>query len=889
MSVIFDRPTSSDLPSITPMGLLQPHPTTTSRSISEPSELEQFACLRRRPLPAQAEPSFFDFEERGSLDHSELNGPSSPRNKPPWSSAVSSPRRARPVSSCQALRHAVSNLNRLDDFYCEKIGAGFFSEVFKVTHRTTNEVMVLKMNLLASNRKNMLHEVQLMNRLSHPNILRFIGVCVHGGQLHALTEYIKGGSLEQLILSDEEIPWSLRMKIACDTAKGMRYFHSKGLFHRDLTSKNVLIQRDDETDDLTAVVGDFGLATKIPDARYSYRLPTVGSPYWMSPECLKGKWYDERSDVFSFGIVLCELIARIEADPDILPRTENFGLDYIAFSELCPDCPPDFLQLAFSCCHMDPNSRPTFEELVPQLEQMIRQHNSGRSVDAPTSDVAASDADIQSGCLSSGSDVTNCCHSPEEPKEAQPSSKFDHDVYLVPGSSPSEKARCHYLQGRAAKEKPSKGDSDETGKVDESSQQSNVASLLLTPKHVGEAMSAGDPYYRPNCKAQNPFATLKRFKNGRKILDTARGGLFSSCCELAWPLRLSGKGGNNSEQTDEADKRNRQQNLCRTASRSLPSSPASPRRHPGVSSLVTSPATPTESQETPKSASAENHRHSDEASPPSPVSVPAETAGSRRKDHLAVRSYRGKSQDDSVLGKLRYSPLMPLKRRGSSESGFFSVGDVERMSSSDLSPEFTLSLDDGSFASRSRIGSCSISDPEDLDSLSLRFNRSFSSWTVFNRSSSVYTDSSEDLTSLGGEGSEDRNSSLVRRLEYGEKDIGKIVDYFECYIRGGGVTSESKDKACMGRGVQCTTNSGLKARIRQFQNLRHEEKLGRDKLLASQLTERLTEAAGLEKQSAVTAAPSSTIAKKHVPHRLKVCEGAVQSKLSLFDKKVNQN
>ncbi|XP_053788770.1 dual specificity testis-specific protein kinase 1 [Vidua chalybeata] len=285
--------------------------------------------------------------------------------------------RLRP-SSYRALRSAVSTLARIDDFYCEKIGAGFFSEVFKVRHRQSGQIMVLKMNKLTSNRGNMLREVQLMNRLSHPNILRFMGVCVHQGQLHALTEYINGGNLEQLLDSPVPLSWSMRVKLALDIAHGLHYLHSKGIFHRDLTSKNCLVRC--EASGYTAVVGDFGLAEKIPtysEGSEKEPLAVVGSPYWMAPEVLRGEIYNEKADVFAYGIILCETIARVPADPDYLPRTEDFGLDVTTFRTMVGiDCPAAFLQLAFHCCSMEPTSRPSFLEITQCLESIL-QHQLG--------------------------------------------------------------------------------------------------------------------------------------------------------------------------------------------------------------------------------------------------------------------------------------------------------------------------------------------------------------------------------------------------------------------------------------------------------------------------------------------------------------------------------
>ncbi|KFP83812.1 Dual specificity testis-specific protein kinase 1, partial [Apaloderma vittatum] len=243
----------------------------------------------------------------------------------------------------------------------------------QVRHRQSGQIMVLKMNKLTSNRSNMLREVQLMNRLSHPNILREGGavmqwpVCSH--------QYINGGNLEQLLDSPVPLSWSVRVKLALDIACGLHYLHSKGIFHRDLTSKNCLVRCEDNG--YTAVVGDFGLAEKIPmysEDSEKEPLAVVGSPYWMAPEVLRGEIYDEKADVFSYGIVLCETIARIPADPDYLPRTEDFGLDIINFSTMVEiDCPVSFLQLAFHCCSMDPASRPSFLEITLCLESILHQ------------------------------------------------------------------------------------------------------------------------------------------------------------------------------------------------------------------------------------------------------------------------------------------------------------------------------------------------------------------------------------------------------------------------------------------------------------------------------------------------------------------------------------
>lgn len=274
------------------------------------------------------------------------------------------------------------------------LGKGFFGQVYLVTHRETGEVMVLKElhRLDEEAQRNFLKEVAVLRSLHHDNVLRFIGVLYRDKRLHLVTEYVSGGSLRALLHdSSEPLPWEQRVGLARDIAAGMCYLHSMNIIHRDLNSHNCLVKED-----RTAVVADFGLARIMSDQpgqpsggrRYApgnakrspvaagvpkkqerkKRYTVVGNPYWMAPEMMTGKKYDEKVDIFSFGIVLCEIIGRVQADPDYLPRSNDFGLNTVVFKEkFCGSCPEPFYLIAFLCCDIDPEKRPSFELLQKWL------------------------------------------------------------------------------------------------------------------------------------------------------------------------------------------------------------------------------------------------------------------------------------------------------------------------------------------------------------------------------------------------------------------------------------------------------------------------------------------------------------------------------------------
>jgi tRNA A-37 threonylcarbamoyl transferase component Bud32 len=252
-----------------------------------------------------------------------------------------------------------------------------------------------------------LKEIILMAVLYHPRVVEFIGVAWENlRHLSAVTEFMDNGDLREVLhgykLRGERLSWeSHKATIALHIAEGLAYLHGlkPKVIHRDLKSKNVLLNMY-----LEAKLSDFGIS------RMRYLVEThmtagVGTSFWIAPEVLLGRDYDEAADIFSFGVVLSEI------DTDDYPywndeNTSNRGriqeaeiLSLVAEGKMRPtfsdDCPKAILDLADCCLQKDPEDRPTAAEIVVILEHMI--HASERS-----------SSSLQSGVWSvTSSDVEN--------------------------------------------------------------------------------------------------------------------------------------------------------------------------------------------------------------------------------------------------------------------------------------------------------------------------------------------------------------------------------------------------------------------------------------------------------------------------------------------------
>ena len=155
----------------------------------------------------------------------------------------------------------------------------------------------------AESRQRFEREARAAARLQHPNIVTVFELGEDRGVPYIAMELLPGTDLEALLRSGEEIPLAEKLDVVAQVCRGLAYAHERGIVHRDIKPNNVRL-----LDDGTAKIMDFGIA-KYGDAHLTKTGMMVGTVHYMSPEQVRGKPLDGRSDVFSLGVILYELLA----------------------------------------------------------------------------------------------------------------------------------------------------------------------------------------------------------------------------------------------------------------------------------------------------------------------------------------------------------------------------------------------------------------------------------------------------------------------------------------------------------------------------------------------------------------------------------------------------
>ncbi|XP_036903366.1 mitogen-activated protein kinase kinase kinase 10 isoform X3 [Sturnira hondurensis] len=257
----------------------------------------------------------------------------------------------------------------------EIIGVGGFGKVYRALWR--GEEVAVKAARLDPERdpavtaEQVRQEARLFGALQHPNIIALRGACLSPPHLCLVMEYARGGALSR-VLAGRRVPPHVLVNWAVQVARGMNYLHNDApvpIIHRDLKSINILILDAIENHNLADTVlkiTDFGLAR---EWHKTTKMSAAGTYAWMAPEVIRLSLFSKSSDVWSFGVLLWELLTGEVPYREIDALAVAYGVAMNKLTLPIPStCPEPFARLLEECWDPDPHGRPDFGSILKQLE-----------------------------------------------------------------------------------------------------------------------------------------------------------------------------------------------------------------------------------------------------------------------------------------------------------------------------------------------------------------------------------------------------------------------------------------------------------------------------------------------------------------------------------------
>ncbi|MBR2131007.1 MAG: serine/threonine protein kinase, partial [Oscillospiraceae bacterium] len=260
----------------------------------------------------------------------------------------------------------------LDNRYeiLEVIGTGGMAVVFKAKCHRLNRLVAIKMlkkdlSEDAEFRRRFHDESQAVAMLSHPNIMSVYDVSRGGDMDYIVMELIDGITLKQYMSRRGKLDWRETLHFMIQIMRGLSHAHSRGLIHRDIKPQNIMVLRDG-----TVKVTDFGIACLSNGANPSNE--AIGSVHYISPEQAKGDYTDNRSDIYSAGVVLYEMLTgRLPFDGDnpVSIAIQHFSAVPLRPREINADIPEALEQICMKAMTADRKKRyPTADGMIADLE-----------------------------------------------------------------------------------------------------------------------------------------------------------------------------------------------------------------------------------------------------------------------------------------------------------------------------------------------------------------------------------------------------------------------------------------------------------------------------------------------------------------------------------------